>query len=118
MILAVLTGSGSSDAPASLETLAPERWTNAAAAGWGGDAYHHYVCGPRSLTILATLWDTPGDAIEFEIALATHKDLRTFRRFQTVIVLAGDLGSAPEAVAEAAFSALTTGRVPAGNAVR
>lgn len=117
MILAIVTGVGGVD-PASADILAADRWTNAAATGWGGDTYHHYVSGPSRLTVLATLWDTRGDAIEFEKALALRPGLTVSRRAETVVVLAGDAGAEPKAVAEAAFRALATGRAAAGTAVR
>jgi hypothetical protein len=118
MVLAILTGVGDVDLAATADVLTTERWTNAAATGWGGDTYHHYVSGPRRLTVLATVWDTPLDAIEFEKALASRPSLNVSRRADVVIVLAGDAGASPQAVAEAAFQALATGRVPPGTAVR
>jgi hypothetical protein len=117
MILAVLTGLGAIDV-SSTESAFPNRWTNTAAAGWGGDVYHHYVNGARRLTLLATVWDTPGDAGEFEAALVARQGLRAFGRGDTVMVLAGDAGSEPKAVAEAALAALATGRAAPGAALR
>ncbi len=117
MVLAVLTGTDTLDV-LSAGATDPSHWTNAAATGWGGDAYQHYVNGARHLTLVATRWDTPGDAAEFEAALAARPALRLLRRNDMVVVLAGDMGSDPVAVAEAALAALASGRAAPGSAVR
>jgi len=41
----------------------------AAAAGWGGDAYALLRRGDRRAVVARWVWDTPGDAREFEAAL-------------------------------------------------
>ena len=57
-----------------VEIALPSRWTNAAAAGWGGDLWHYYVKNGQGATVLATLWDTARDAGEFEAALRQRSD--------------------------------------------
>jgi hypothetical protein len=81
-------------------------WTNAAAAGWGGDRYVHYVSGTQGLTALATVWDTPKDAEEFAGALEGHPGRRAFRYGSSVVVVAGDLKERHEAVGTAILSKL------------
>lgn len=44
-------------------------WTNAAATGWGGDRYELWTKGKSAIALLATVWDTENDAVEFERAL-------------------------------------------------
>jgi len=115
--LAVLTGLGGVDVGA-MDSAQAQAWTDAAATGWGGDTYHQYVHGERSVTVLATVWDTPGDAAEFEKAVPEMPRRAVFRRWDTVLVIGGDLGAEPQAIAEAAFLALATGKVERGRAVR
>lgn len=105
--LASLTGAPALDI-ASNQVLQPARWTNAAAAGLGGDLYHHYVNGARSVTVLATLWDTQRDAIEFQGGLATIPGKRSFRFGDAVVVLGGaELGATAEPLAGEVLSALS-----------
>ncbi len=40
-----------------------------AAAGWGGDVYRLFDTGGGTLLAWRTVWDTPGDAREFQVAL-------------------------------------------------
>ncbi len=89
LTLAILTGAPALDlgGPQVFETA---NWTNAAAEGWGGDLYHHYSNGERSVTLLATVWDTPEDAREFEAALLPQPGRFSLRERQTVVLLAGD----------------------------
>jgi hypothetical protein len=117
LTLAVLAGLGGIDVR-TMDSARPERWTNAAATGWGGDVFQHYVSGARSLTIVATLWDTPADAAEFEKAVVPSAGRLISRRWDTVLVIGGDAGSHPEALVDAVFLALATGKVPSGTAVR
>jgi len=58
------------DAPEAGDLGAPaSAWTNAAATGWGGDRYELWTRGKSAIALLATVWDTEGDAAEFERAL-------------------------------------------------
>jgi len=72
---------------------APEQWTNAAASGLAGDGYQLYTNGTESLTLLATLWDTPSDAAEFRDALERLPSWSVLTRDRAVVIVAGDLPS-------------------------
>lgn len=65
-------------------------WTNAAAAGWGGDRWELWREGDRNVTVLLTSWDTPLDAEEFDRALPRETSRR--RDGSRVAVVSGDLG--------------------------
>jgi hypothetical protein len=107
LVLASITGAPPLD-PGSAATLSPRSWTTVAAAGIGGDAYHHYVKASKSLTVVATAWDTEHDAIEFQGGLVTVPKRRSFRFGNKVVVLAGeDLGSRTEALAAAVLSGVS-----------
>jgi hypothetical protein len=45
------------------------RWTNAAASGWGGDRFELWTRRGDAVVLVATVWDTEKDAIEFAAAL-------------------------------------------------
>ena len=105
--LASLTGAPALDL-ASPEVLQVARWTTAAAAGAGGDLYHHYVSGARSVTVLATVWDTQRDAVEFQDGLVTIPRQRSFRFGDAVVVLGGaELGATGELLAGEVLSTLS-----------
>jgi hypothetical protein len=89
LMLAVLTGAAALDL-GSAALFSGEAWTNAGAAGWGGDLYHHYSNGRRSVTLLATVWDTPADAREFEAALRPLAGRSSLREDAAVVLVAGD----------------------------
>jgi len=67
-------------------------WTNAAAAGWGGDAWELWEHGDSAVVLLGTVWDTPGDAREFAQALPAGDNLRHAISGDAVAVVAGDAG--------------------------
>lgn len=98
--LGVLTG-----APIDMEraeALLPTRWIDKASTGTRGDVFHHYVGGDKRVTVLATRWESPRDADEFDEALVRGK--RTFFRYGVnFVVLAGDTGDKGDALATAAF---------------
>jgi hypothetical protein len=98
--LAVLTGSREGIDIA--WALLPSRWTNAAATGVLGDAYHHYVNGDRKVTVLLTRWDTERDADQFDQALL-DKGRHFFRYGLHVGTIAGDIGDRAQPVAIAAL---------------
>ena len=105
--LASLTGAPPLEL-ASPEALQPARWTSGAAAGLGGDLYHHYVHGARSVTVLATVWDTERDAVEFQDGIVTLPRKRSFRFGDAVVVLGGvDLGPEGEVLAGEVLSTLS-----------
>ncbi len=108
--VAVLTG-GSAPDPADPATLSLAAWTNPGASGWGGDLWHLYKHGDRRATVMATVWDTEGDAAEFEGALTPVKGRRSWRRGPAVVLVAGDAGESGETLAGAWLDALSP---PAG----
>ena len=48
-------------------------WTNAAAAGWGGDRFEVWTKGAEAIVLVATFWDRADDAVEFDAALGRHR---------------------------------------------
>jgi hypothetical protein len=111
MTLAILTGPGGID-PLSPEATQPAAWTNEAAAGWGGDMWSLCAAGDRHVTILATLWDTPEDATQFDAALPATGGRRVARRGDAVVLVAGDAPERAEALAAAALGRLTQSAPP------
>ena len=112
LTIAVMTGAAAVDFN-SVEAAMPARWTNEAASGWGGDRWQVYAAGDRHATLLATVWDTPKDASEFEAAVMSHEagaSRRHWRQGDAVIVVAGDAGDRAEALAAAAMKAVSSGR--------
>jgi hypothetical protein len=85
LIIAIVAGAGPID-PLSTAT---DHYTNEAATGWGGDRWQLYTKGDRSVILLATLWDTDGDAGEFEASLPDLPGRLIERRGDAVIVIAG-----------------------------
>ena len=90
LTIALMTGLDPGDTTSTDRPL--ERWTNAAATGWGGDRWNLYRRGPDAVTVLATAWDSVKDAQEFEAAVRIPGGARTKRRGDAVVVLAGDAG--------------------------
>jgi hypothetical protein len=88
LTIALLTGVDPGDPTSTDRPL--ERWTNAAASGWGGDLWQLYRDGDRAVTVLATVWDSDRDAREFESALRLPPGALTRRRADVVIAVAGD----------------------------
>lgn len=111
LTLAVLAGAGAVD-PANAAAASPASWTNAAASGWGGDQLQYYEGDNGSATVLATVWDTPKDAIEFEAALGSAPAKTVLRRDDAVIVVAADAGIDAKALARAALMAVGTSGHP------
>lgn len=104
--LASMTGAGRLEL-SSPDALRPEAWTNRGAAGIGGDVYHHYVNGTRTITVLASVWDTERDAVEFQESLVTVPRKRSYRFGDAVLLLTGeDLGPAAEPLAAEVLSGL------------
>ena len=104
LTLALLTGLDPGDPTSTDQPL--ERWTNAAATGWGGDLWHVYRRGDQSVTVLATLWDSAKDAREFESALRLPEGSRSRRRGDAVVVVAGEAGRKAGALLEASLKSL------------
>lgn len=109
IVLAILVGVDRLNLQ-SVEIANPASWTNEAASGWGGDLYHHYVNGPKSVTILATLWDTEHDAEEFEKGLRPVEGRQAWRRGEAVVLAGGDAADRAAAVATAALDAIAPPR--------
>jgi hypothetical protein len=85
--LAVLTGGNGTPAP---EAGAAE-WTDAAAAGWGGDRWELWSRGDgEDVALLVTSWDTEQDAEEFAAAVA-EREWWTRRDGRRFAVIAGEL---------------------------
>jgi hypothetical protein len=70
----------------------PAKWTNEAAAGWGGDRWELWGRGQRRVVLLGTLWDSPADAGQFAAALAGHEGVSCSVSGDRVAVVAGDAG--------------------------
>lgn len=88
----------------------PRRWTNKAAAGWGGDRWTLYRRGDESCTVLATVWDSRRDALEFAAALRLPRGCRVRRRDRAVVVVAGVRRDRADRVAEPYLDALARQR--------
>jgi hypothetical protein len=69
-----------------------ERWTNAAAAGWGGDRWELWVRGSSTSILWSTVWDSPEDAREFAEALPGDGSLSWRREGDRVAVVGGATG--------------------------
>lgn len=80
------------------ETLLPTSWETPGASGTAGDAFHHYVNGDRSVTLLLTRWESVRDADEFQRTLRAGR--RTLVRFgANLLMLMGDVGDRGEPLA-------------------
>jgi hypothetical protein len=90
--MAVLTGARLPD-PRSADAALASKWTGPASMGLAGDLFQHYFSGTQRLTLLATLWDSEGDAREFVGALTPVAGRRSYRFGAAVLLIAGD---APE----------------------
>lgn len=103
LLLGVLVGAPTPDATQGLD---PALWDAPAAAGLQGDLWQHYSDGARSATLLATLWDSPADALEFVAALRPTARRRAYRYGASVLLIGGDLEERADALAPVAMSAL------------
>ena len=104
MLLAELT------AASPLNAIAPEAamgtaWTNEAASGWDGDAWSVYSSGDRTVTVLATVWDSDKDATEFKAALPGSGGRQAAAIRNAACVVAGDAGERRAALLEACLAA-------------
>ena len=116
--LAVLTGSKGVD-PGDATAVNPSAWTNAAAAGWGGDRWQLYrspAAPTKSLMVLATIWDTAADAAEFDAALHLPASCATTRRADAVAILCSGLSGSLETTLGSGATAAVTARVLAATA--
>ena len=79
--------------------VSADAWTNAAAAGWGGDRWELWTKGRSAVVLLDTVWDSPGDAAEFAAALPKGEPgLHAKLSGTTVAIVAGDAGRATAAL--------------------
>ncbi len=93
LTLGGLCGAPSPGAQDQEAMVSADAWTNAAAAGWGGDRWELWTKGKSSVVLLETVWDTVEDAAEFEAALPRGQAGPTSRRAgATVAIVAGDAG--------------------------
>ncbi len=68
-------------------------WTNAAASGWGGDRFELWTNDDAAVVLLATVWDTEKDAVEFLAALPHGRgQFATRRAGSRVGIVAGAAG--------------------------
>jgi len=90
---------GASNPPIdSASSTDPAAWTNACAGGWGGDRWQLYRKNDRFVTLLASVWDTETDAVEFEAHLKTG-GRRPSRAGAAVALVAGAANDAAESLA-------------------
>ena len=103
LTLAVITGAPAAD-PRSLDA---HNWTSKGAQGWDGDRYHYYE-GPSggSATVLATVWDSPQEAAEFEASLAAIAPKVRLRRGSHVVLVGATEGVPAAKLAAAALDAV------------
>jgi hypothetical protein len=74
-------------------------WTNAAAAGWGGDRFEVWTNGDAAVVLLATVWDTAKDAEEFEAALPRGRTAFAVKRAGSKVgIVAGAFGDRRDAL--------------------
>ena len=74
-------------------------WTNAAASGWGGDRFELWTNGAAAVVLLATVWDTEKDAVEFAAALPRDRPGLTVKRDGVKVgIVAGDAGDRRDAL--------------------
>jgi hypothetical protein len=75
------------------------QWTNAAAAGWGGDRFEVWTKGDAAVVIVATVWDTAKDAEEFASALPRGRGEFAFSRTGSKVgIVAGPAFEARDAL--------------------
>jgi hypothetical protein len=104
MTLAIMTGVPPVDMTA-VESMLPASWTNDAAAGWDGDLWQLYGRDDRRVTVLASMWDSAADAVQF--ADAIRRPGRTVAAAGDAVVLAtGDASASLEAAAARALESL------------
>jgi len=93
LIIGLLVGAATPSGRMNEPEAGPDTWTNAAASGWGGDRWELWSRADRAVVLLATSWDTPGDAREFAGALpAGRPELAWKRSGDRVALVAGDAG--------------------------
>lgn len=105
LMLALFVGASDPDLT-SPEAARPGAWTVPAATGLVRDRYHHYVNGPRNVTVLAAAWDDAAEAQEFQAALRDAPGRRSYRYGAGVLIVGGDREVPDESLASAALGAV------------
>jgi len=103
LTVALLTGLDPGDPTSTDQPL--ERWTNAAATGWGGDTWQVYRKGDAAVSLFVSVWDSEHDAREFEAAVKVARGARVKRHGDAVAIVAGDFGGAAKELIRVAFQA-------------
>lgn len=103
LTVALLTGLDPGDPNSPDRPL--ERWTNAAASGWGGDSWQVYRKGAAAISLFVTVWDSEQDAREFEAAVKVAAGVLVQRRGDAVAIAAGDAGGDLKGLARRALAA-------------
>lgn len=101
LTLGVLVGAPTPETAFGEVPPAADKWTDAAAAGWGGDRWELWSSGTRFVALLSTVWDSVGDAEEFAAALPPGGVLRWKRERDRVAIVAGDAGEALDPLLDA-----------------
>jgi hypothetical protein len=104
--MAALTGPALDVGAIALDTTAA--FTTPAASGWDGDRWCVWERGGAAVTVLASLWDTPRDAQEFETAARWPDGVHVERRGEAVVAVCGAPAATAPRVAAACFAALAT----------
>lgn len=97
LLIAVVAGAAALDPLDAATVQDSSRWTNAAAAGWGGDRWELWSDGEKSVVLLATAWDTEKDAEEFARSLTPRPGFAWRQSGSRVGIVAGD-AAGPEAL--------------------
>ncbi|MDH3629300.1 MAG: hypothetical protein OES25_16815 [Acidobacteriota bacterium] len=76
-----------------IQSFDASAWTTPSVQGWGGDRWELWTHDDgRSVVLLATRWDSDGDAVEFEAAMNDSR-FNVGRRGDLVAIIAGDMPS-------------------------
>jgi hypothetical protein len=92
IVIGVMAGAPTPSGLLGMSEPDPAAWTNAAAAGWGGDRWELWRRGERAVVLLASEWDTSEDAREFADALDSSGGLAWRLRGKRVAIVAGAVG--------------------------
>ena len=76
------------------------RWTNVAAAGWGGDRWELWQRGGAAVVLLLTVWDSATDAQEFLAGVREHTRFPARASGNRVALVAGASRRRSDAVLE------------------
>jgi len=92
LIVGTMVGAGTPLDQVDMGATDPGAWTNAAAAGWGGDRWELWSRGSTSVVLWTSVWDSEQDALEFSEALPRAENLSWRREGDRVAVVAGRAG--------------------------